>query len=246
MRHHVGGVALDVGFILTAPWTVLFGPSGSGKTTILRTIAGFVHPEEARIVHPSTGHVLVDTQKKIFVPAYQRSVRSATQNAWLFPHMSVRENLLYGLPSGAKSAAQNLTSEVISLFHLNALTDRKPADLSGGERQRVSVGRATLSAVAFAGPNRPLLLLDEPFNGLDATLRDELLTGLKHWLSRWRVSVLSVTHDVGEAFLLAAEVIKIANGSVVEQGSATSALAKERQHLLDQLRAENNPGSRPR
>lgn len=241
MRHRLGGVAFDVEFTLAAPWTVLFGPSGSGKTTILRTIAGFVHPEEAQIVHPSTGCVLVDTQKKIFVPPHQRSVRSAAQNAWLFPHMSVRENLLYGLPSGAKSAAQNLTNEIISLFHLSALTDRKPIDLSGGERQRVSVGRATLSAVAFAGPSRALLLLDEPFNGLDTALRDELLTGLRYWLSRWQVPVLSVTHDVGEAFLLAAEVIKIADGRVVEQGSAISVLAKERQHLLDRLGTENNP-----
>ncbi|WP_255460948.1 ATP-binding cassette domain-containing protein [Edaphobacter albus] len=238
MRHRVGGVALDVEFTLTTPWTVLFGPSGSGKTTILRAIAGFVRSEEGHIVHKPTASVLLDTEARVFVPAHLRPIRSAAQNAWLFPHMSVHENLLYGLPPGAKSAAQNLTSEVISLFHLSELTNRKPADLSGGERQRASVGRAVLSAVTFVGPNRPLLLLDEPFNGLDATLRDELLTGLRQWLSRWQVPVLSVTHDVGEAFLLVAEVIKIADGKVIEQGPATSVLAAERQRLLDQLRAE--------
>lgn len=238
IRHRVGGVALDVEFALTAPWTVLFGPSGSGKTTILRAIAGFARPEEGRIVYGPIERVLVNTRERLFVPAYLRPVRSTAQTAWLFPYMTVRENLLYGLPLGAKSAAQNLMDEVTSLFRLSDLTDRKPTDLSGGERQRVSVGRAALSAVTFVGPMRPLLLLDEPFNGLDATLRDELLTGLREWLSRWQIPVLSVTHDVGEAFQLDAEVIKIADGRIVEQGPVTTVLAKERQRLLEQLRTE--------
>lgn len=236
MRHRVGSVALDVEFTLTTPWTVLFGPSGSGKTTILRAITGFVQPEQGQITYGS--NAWVDTQAKIFVPAHLRPVRSAAQAVWLFPHMRVRENLLYGLPLGARSAAQTLLSEGITLFRLGELIDRRPTDLSGGERQRVSVGRAALSAVTFVGPRRPLLLLDEPFNGLDATLRDELLTGLRQWLSRWQVPVLSVTHDIGEAFQLAAEVIKIADGRVIEQGPVTSVLATERQHFLDQLRAE--------
>jgi molybdate transport system ATP-binding protein len=146
---------------------------------------------------------------------------------------------MYGNGWLAKPAqASEIAEETMSLFQLRELADRSPVELSGGERQRVSVARAVFSAVTFEGQGQALLLLDEPFNGLDAALRDELLAGLRDWLTRWKIPVLSVTHTLGEAFQLQAEVIKIADGRVVEQGPVETVLAKERQRLLQQLRAE--------
>ncbi len=237
LRHRQGSLRLDVEFRLTAPWTVLFGPSGSGKSTALRAIAGFVRPDEGRIASGDPEQLLVSTAERCFVPAHLRPVRSAGQTARLFPGMRVREGVAYGLGRGAKGATphrdgREVVEEVMGLFRLSALAERMPGDLSGGERQRVSVARAVVSAVTFEGPRRALLLLDEPFSGLDAALRDELAFSLRDWLDRWKTPVLSVSHDVGEAFLLGAEVIRMVEGRVVEQGPVEVVLAGERERLL--------------
>jgi molybdate transport system ATP-binding protein len=150
----------------------------------------------------------------------------------------VRQNLTYGMGPGSKNSEVSWVEEVISLFRLEKLTDRMPEELSGGERQRASVARAVVAVTTYSGPVQPLLLLDEPFTGLDARLRDELLEGLREWLARWKVPVLSVTHALGEAFQLGAEVIKLSDGRVVQQGPVAIVLAEERQRLLEQLRAE--------
>ena len=232
IRHRVGFVPLAVDFSLTQPWTVLFGPSGSGKTTLLRSIAGLVRLEQGHIVLGNT--VLVDTAARVFIPAHLRPVRSAPQAAWLFPHLSVIENLLYGR-GGSSQHHVRIAEEMMELFQLEHISERMPKLLSGGERQRVSVARAVVSAVTFTGPEPALLLLDEPFSGLDLALRDELLTQLKVWLDRRQIPVLSVTHDVGEAFQLEAEVIRIAEGKVVAQGPAITVLAEEQRLLVEQL-----------
>jgi molybdate transport system ATP-binding protein len=233
MRHRVGGVTLDVEFTLTQSWTVLFGPSGCGKTTVLRAIAGFVRPE-GRIMKDDV--VLLDDRAGVFVPPHLRPVRSAMQTAWLLPDQTVAANLLYG--SGGRSKPQDarqVAEEIAAIFGLGELVGRKPEGLSGGERQRVSVARTIVSAVTFAGPGEALLLLDEPFTGLDATLRDGLLRELKDWLTRWKVPVLSVTHDLGEAFRIGAEVIRMADGRVADQGRVERVLAVEKQQMLQRL-----------
>jgi molybdate transport system ATP-binding protein len=236
IEHRVGTVSLDVRFALTEPWTVLFGPSGSGKTTVLRAIAGFVRPDEGLIVQGKT--VLLDSATHVFVPAYQRRIRSAGQAARLFPHMSVRSNAMYGNGWRSKPAeARTVVEAVMRLFGLTKLADRMPPALSGGEKQRASVARAVVSAITFEGPGAALLLLDEPFSGLDNAMRDDLLVALRDYLRRWKTPVLSVTHDIGEAFQLGAEVIKIADGRVVLQGPAATVLAGDRERLLDQLNA---------
>jgi molybdate transport system ATP-binding protein len=236
MEHRMGAATLDVSFVLTKPWTVLFGPSGSGKTTVLRAVAGFVRPDAGRIVLGED--TLVDRAEGVFVPAYKRAVRSAAQAARLFPNMTVRENALYG--SGwplMPQEAMEIANQVLALFRLHGLKDRLPRDLSGGEMQRASVARTVVSALTFAGPGKALLLLDEPFSGLDIALRDDLLAEFREWLARWKVPVLSVTHDVGEAFQHGAEVIRIADGRVVQQGPVQEVLAEERRRLLGQLSA---------
>jgi molybdate transport system ATP-binding protein len=236
MKHRVGTVSLDVGFALTQPWTVLFGPSGSGKTTVLRAIAGFVRPDAGSIVRGS--NVLVDRASSVFIPAHLRPVRSAGQTARLFPNMTVRSNAVYGLGWSKKpDDAERVIDEVMRLFRLQDLFDRKPHELSGGEKQRVSAARAVISAVTFDGPGTALLLLDEPFSGLDYGMRDELVDGLREYLVRCKIPVLSVTHDVGEAFQLDAEVIRIADGKVVQQGPVSEALKDERRRLMTQLKS---------
>jgi molybdate transport system ATP-binding protein len=235
MKHSVGALSYDIDVVLTQPWTVLFGPSGSGKTTILRAIAGFVRPNEGLITRSKS--VLVDSASGVFVPAHRRPIRSAAQTARLFPNMTVRSNIVYGSGWTSKPVdAMEIAEQVMELFRLKGLEDRLPRHLSGGETQRASVARAVVSAVTFAGPGTTLLLLDEPFSGLDIALRDDLLKELREWLVRWKIPVLSVTHDVGEAFQLGAEVIRIAEGKVMQQGPVGEVLAEERLRLMEQLK----------
>lgn len=211
---------------------MLFGSSGSGKTTILRAIAGFFRPKDGRISleiegHPST---LLDTKEGVFVPPHLRPIRSATQSARLFPHRTVRENIAYGVRTGLDSEA--LIDDVLRRFKIESLADRSPRELSGGETQRAATARAVVSASQIPGS---LLLLDEPFSGLELSLRDWLLLDLRAWLAETGVRVLSVTHEIHEPFRLNAEVIRIGDGRVLDQGSPQQVLAKERTRLLSSL-----------
>ena len=191
MEHRVGAISLDVSFALTAPWTVLFGSSGSGKTTVLRAIAGFLRPDAGSIRRGDS--VFVDRASGVFVPAYLRSVRSAGQTARLFPHLTVRSNAVYGLGGSIKpDDARKIVDEVLTLFRLRELIERRPHELSGGEKQRASVARSVISAITYEGPGTALLLLDEPFSGLDHAMRDELVDGLREYLVRSKTPVLSV------------------------------------------------------
>jgi molybdate transport system ATP-binding protein len=179
----------------------------------------------------------VDRKTRRWVPPHGRPVRCAGQTARLFPHRTVRQNSVYGQGWHSKPAdAMNIAEDVMRLFRLSGLAERLPHELSGGERQRASVARAIVSAVTFAGPGEALLLLDEPFAGLDLKLRDELVAELQTWLLPWKIPVLSVTHDVSEVFLLRAETIRMEDGRVVDQGPASRVLAAERERLLGQLR----------
>jgi molybdate transport system ATP-binding protein len=230
IRHRLGNLDIDVAFELTHSWTVLFGPSGSGKSTILRAIAGLAKPQHAKIVlrTANSTQTVADTAARINLPPHRRNVRWAAQRPALFPHMTVRENLQYAAEIRNADSEQALDL-ALERFHLTKFADSKPANLSGGEQQRVSVARAAIAA------NGRLLLLDEPFTGLDAPLRDALLTDLKAWLAVSKTAVLSVTHDIAEAFHLNAEVIKLHEGRIVQQGVAVEVLAEERARLLSQL-----------
>jgi molybdate transport system ATP-binding protein len=213
VRHQLGTLALAATFRATAPWTVLFGPSGSGKSTILRTIAGMVRPDRGRV--SVLGETVFDNG--VWVPAHLRRVRWAGQRAALFPRETVGRNIAMGGDDG------NELERCFEIFGLRELVGKRPGELSGGERQRVSVVRAAIGC-----PGR-VLLLDEPFAGLDAGVRDELIGGLREWLGE--TQVISVTHDVGEAFLLGAEVVRVEAGKVVGQGEVGEVLGAERERL---------------
>jgi molybdate transport system ATP-binding protein len=242
LRHNIGKLQIDVGFELTRPWTILFGPSGSGKTTILRAITGLFQPDFAHIVnypqHVSSnqpGITLIDTKIGLCLPPHKRAMVLASQKPALFPHMTVLQNIRFGYPSVGSPAEQDYIDElnvrIPKLFRIENLLRQRPAELSGGETQRVHLARATMARRIH------VLLLDEPFTGLDRELRDELITDLLAWQERSQVPILSVTHDVTEAFQLGADVIKIAEGRVIRQGPVAEVLAGERERLLEQLNA---------
>jgi molybdate transport system ATP-binding protein len=230
IKHRQGTLAFDAQFALTQPWTVLFGPSGSGKTTVLRAIAGLMRPAAGRIVLHSAAveTTLFDSAAGIWLAPHRRGVRLAAQVTTLFPNMTVRQNVAYGVPA----ASAGVVEEALQRFQLTGFAESKPWKLSGGERQRVAVARAAASAVAT---DSRLLLLDEPFAGLHLLLRNALLEDLRSWLAVMKTPVLSVTHDVGEAFQLGAGVIKFSDGRVLQEGPAEVVLAEERDRLMEQL-----------
>ena len=223
VEHRLGSLKMEVGLEVASSWTVLFGASGSGKSTLLRMIAGLVRPDRGRV--EVLGRTVVDTAARVWVPAERRAVRWAGQREALFPRMTVRANVACGLGRQGREV-----EEVLEVFGLRAWADAMPGALSGGQRQRVAVARAA------AGARNKLLLLDEPFTGLDAMVRGELIEALRAWLGE--TPVISVTHDVGEAFLLKAEVVRMAEGRVVAQGPVGEVLAAERVGLQGILSGE--------
>lgn len=217
---------------LSAPWTVLFGPSGSGKTTVLRGICGLLRGAKV-----SFGR-LEDAQWRELtgLPPYRRALGYAPQQSAVFPHMTVRENLIFptqvrphGMTRINNNPARLAIDEAIEIFRLSPLLERSPRTLSGGEARRVSLARA------LATPKIRLLVLDEPFAGLDRGLRDEIIPRLKEWLATRSLPVLSVTHDVDEALLLGADVVRIDAGRVVQTGPAYEVLAAERERMIAAL-----------
>ena len=181
----------------------------------------------SRIVRAREGQsvTLVDTEAGVWMPAHRRGIPLAPQAASLFPHLTVLENMKYGAVGGELNDEDGL----IALFRIGHILAKRPGELSGGEARRVSLARAMMAR------GSRLRLLDEPFTGLDLALRDLLLGDLDAWQQRDGTPVLSVTHDVAEAFLLDAEVVKIAEGRVVRQGPVATVLAEERARLLEQL-----------
>jgi molybdate transport system ATP-binding protein len=220
---HIGSLALKVDLELSAPWTLLFGPSGSGKSSLLRAACGLLDCTFTRL----TGNTWQPLQN---TPPHQRHLSWAPQHASLFPHLTVRENIEFGTRA-VNSPNPTLIADAMHLFRIDNLAHRKPRDLSGGERQRVSLARA------FATPNCKLMLLDEPFSGIDHTLRDELLPAMRAFLEARGIPTLSVSHNVEEALQLEAEVILLSDGKVEAQGPASEVLHTERERLLRNLKS---------
>jgi molybdate transport system ATP-binding protein len=209
-RGRLGRFELDAAFTVPAIGvTALFGPSGSGKTTVLRCIAGLQHLREGFCVVAGS----IWQEGSSFQPTYTRPIGYVFQEASLFPHLSVRRNLLYGTrathsPSGPNGIGFN---EIVDLLGLSALLDRSPRNLSGGERQRVAIGRALLS--------RPkLLLMDEPLSALDRQARDEIIPFLERLHEGLSIPTLYVTHDMSEVERLADHLVLMQAGRVLAAG----------------------------
>jgi molybdate transport system ATP-binding protein len=222
-HHHLrvkgsrGAVELDVSLDITAPWTVIFGPSGSGKSSLLRAACGLL-PSLTTEFRRHEGTAWRDLQ---MTPTSARALAYAPQGAAVFPHLTVRENIEFGWKSLGELSGRSFVDEAIDLFALEPLLHRMPRELSGGERQGVSLARA------FAVPNAKLVLLDEPFSGIDRGMRDALLPRMRDRLATLGIPAISVTHDVEEPLMLGAQVVRLEAGKIAFTGTATEALGEE-------------------
>jgi molybdate transport system permease protein len=209
IEKNVPGFRLAVKFTADGAPLGLLGPSGSGKTMTLRAIAGLETPDRGRIV--LHGRVLFDSERRIDVPARARSIGLLFQNYALFPHLTVAENIAFGLRSLQDIERNRRVAEQIAAAHLDGLAGRYPATLSGGEQQRVALARALAIEPAA-------LLLDEPFSALDTHLRSALERQLRETLASYRGSTLFVSHNLEEAYRVCEKLVVLANGNVAAQG----------------------------
>jgi ABC-type sulfate/molybdate transport systems ATPase subunit len=223
-----GVFALSVRFVINSAWTVVFGPSGAGKSSLLRLIAGLDQPDSGRISVDST--ILTDTTTRVAVPPGKRRIGYATQHPALFPHLTVSDNVGYGLLGVVPAERQTRVASMLEILGASGLINRPTRMLSGGEAQRVALARAL-------APEPRVLLLDEPLSALDAAARDALLDRMREWLDARQIQTVVVTHDAGDALATEAEVLLLENGCVTGQGPAAEVLATEGKRLLARLRA---------
>ena len=214
-RSDSAGFALDLEFRAAAGITVLFGPSGSGKTLTLDSIAGFVRPDEGRILLEDD--ILFDGATGVHLPPQARNCGYVFQNYALFPHMTLRENLVFAAERRPRLERHRRVNEMIERFRLGDAAGRRPHELSGGQKQRCSIARALIGAPK-------LLLLDEPAQGLDAPLRAEFYDVLRQVRSDFKTPVLLVSHDLDECFELGEQMLILRDGRIVQSGAPADIL----------------------
>ena len=207
---------VDVAFETDSRATALFGPSGSGKTTLVNMLAGLVRPDRGRIVLGD--EVFFDSDAKIAVPVHRRRIGYVFQEGRLFPHLSVRQNLVFGRWMRGLARDKTHEEQVIDLLGIGQLLTRRPGTLSGGEKQRVAIGRALI-----AKPR--LLLLDEPLASLDEARKSEILPYLER-LKAEGVPMIYVSHHGAEVAHLTEIVVLIRHGRV-ERVATAAAFAAE-------------------
>jgi molybdate transport system ATP-binding protein len=217
IRRRLGAFSLDAAFETSGRLTALFGPSGSGKTSLVNLIGGLLRPDEGRIV--ADGRVLADTAARIFVPRHKRRIGYIFQDARLFPHMTVSQNLRYGRFFTPASARYGDVDGVVELLGLGHLLDRRPGLLSGGEKQRVAIGRALL-----ASPR--LILMDEPLASLDDRRKAEIMPYIERLRDETKVPIVYVSHSVSEVARLATDIVVLEEGRVAAAGPTSEILQR--------------------
>ncbi len=217
VRHRLGDFALDAAFDSSGRLTALFGASGSGKSSLVNLIAGLARPARGRIV--VGGAVLVDTDRRVFLPSHRRRIGYVFQDARLFPHMTVAQNLRYGrwfTPAGDRYADFD---RVVDLLGIGDLLDRRPTLLSGGEKQRVAIGRALI-----ASPR--LILMDEPLASLDMARKAEIMPYIERLRDEAGIPIVYVSHSVAEVGRLATDIVVLSAGRVMASGPAAQILSR--------------------
>ncbi len=204
-----GDFRLEVEFVADAAPVGLLGPSGSGKTMTLRAIAGLDRPDSGRIV--LDGRVLYDSRRRIDVPARERRIGLLFQQYALFPHLTVAENVAFGLWKFPEDERARRTGQQLAAMRLEPLANRHPNTLSGGEQQRVALARALATEPAA-------LLLDEPFSALDTHLRSALERQLRDTLENYRGSTVFVSHNLEEAYRVCRDLVVLEKGTVAARG----------------------------
>jgi putative spermidine/putrescine transport system ATP-binding protein len=220
----VDGVTLD---IAEGEFFAMLGPSGSGKTTCLRLIAGFEQPNE--------GHIEIFGETAEGVPPYKRNVNTVFQDYALFPHMTVGENVAYGLRIRGvpKAEREAKAKNALAMVKLSGYGDRRPSQLSGGQRQRVALARALVN-----GPK--VLLLDEPLGALDLKLREQMQEELKTLQKTLGITFVFVTHDQGEALSMADRVAIFNDGKIVQIGSPSDIYERPRSRFVADFVGSSN------
>ena len=207
----LGEFALEAAFTSDGPVTGLFGASGAGKTSLINMIAGLLRPDRGSIAIGA--EMLDDTARGLHIPAHRRRIGYVFQDARLFPHLDVRDNLDYGRRMNRLAEDPARHAHITDLLDIGNLLDRRPGRLSGGERQRVALGRALLA--------RPrLLLLDEPLGSMDEARKIEILPYLVRLRDEAGVPMVYVSHDAGEMRTLATRIAMIQRGRVTAFGGA--------------------------
>ncbi len=210
------GFTLEVAFTAGPGITALFGESGAGKSTVLHLVAGLLRPDRGRIC--VNGTAFTDTEARIFLPPHRRRIGYVFQDALLFPHLNVRQNLLYGRWFTRHEPGGIGLDQVAALLGIAHLLDRRPTTLSGGERQRVAIGRALLAAPR-------ILLMDEPLAALDVDRKREIIPYIQKLRDELGLPVLYVSHAIEEVARLADRVILMADGKVKSDGPPQQVLS---------------------
>jgi molybdate transport system ATP-binding protein len=215
VRHERDDFTLQARFQSEERLTALFGPSGAGKTTLVNAIGGLVRPDWGRIV--VEGRVLVDTRQGIFLPKHKRRIGYVFQEGRLFPHLNVRQNLLFGRRFTPRPERKASVGGVVDLLGIGHLLDRQPSTLSGGEKQRVAIGRALLT-------DPQLLLMDEPLASLDEARKAEIYPYIERLRDEGDVPMVLVSHSVAEIARLATSIVVLSEGQVAASGPASEIL----------------------
>ncbi len=209
LKKRVNGFNLDVSWEIGNELAVLFGYSGAGKSMTLQMIAGLITPDEGIIC--SNGEILFDSSSNINISPQNRSFGYVFQDLALFPHMTVKKNIAFGLKGCNKAESEKRVNEMILLFQLKGLEEKYPSEISGGQKQRVACARALIRRPAA-------LLLDEPFSALDNPIRLEMRQILKDIRNEFDIPVILVTHDIFEAISVADKMIIYSEGRIHQIG----------------------------
>jgi molybdate transport system ATP-binding protein len=235
MRTSVAGqdqpFTLDVEFAVGPGFTILFGSSGAGKTTLLDCIAGLRTPGEGRIAVGSTE--LFNSAAQINLPPNRRVVGYLLQSLALFPHLSIKGNVEYGLAHLSSTERDARSRGILELFRIGGLAQSRPAELSGGERQRAALARTLVTQPR-------ILLLDEPLTALDAATKSQILDDLRTWNHDHQIPILYVTHHREELFALGERVIALKDGRIIAQGSPHDVVYRPELESIAQLAGFEN------
>ncbi len=216
---------LDVSLEVSPGITILFGVSGAGKSTLLDCIAGLLRPDRGRI--KIGADTLFDSETFVNLPPQRRQMAYVFQSLALFPHMTVEENVAYGLEDLTKSQRSARISVILQAFRVEPLRARRPAEISGGEQQRVALARSLVTLPR-------VLLLDEPLTGLDAQLKSSIIDDLRAWNAAQQIPILYVTHTRDEVDALGERVVVLDRGRVVGDGLPHEVLDVPRRNTLAQ------------
>jgi molybdate transport system ATP-binding protein len=217
VAHRLGGFTLEARFTSHGRLTAFFGQSGAGKTSLVNIIGGLIRPDRGRVAVDGT--TLTDTAAGIFVPIHRRRVGYVFQEGRLFPHLTVRQNLLFGRWFRPPQERKIELETVLDLLGIGHLLHRRPGALSGGEKQRVAIGRALL-----ASPR--LLLMDEPLAALDEERKAEILPFIERLRDEADVPIIYVSHSLAEVSRLANAIVVLRNGRVLTAGDPAEVLSR--------------------